>query len=66
MSLWHSYRSLSPRTRLIIGGGIIAYATAGLFLSDKAESFFGFTPSEQDKQALKDAVPRVQFVEKER
>ncbi|KXT09862.1 hypothetical protein AC579_6748 [Pseudocercospora musae] len=43
----------------------MAYATAGLFLSDKAESFFGFTPTEQDKQALKDAVPKVQFVEKD-
>ncbi|KAF7185882.1 hypothetical protein HII31_12755 [Pseudocercospora fuligena] len=66
MSLWQSYRNLSQRTRLIIGGGIMAYATAGLFLSDKAESFFGFTPTEQDKQALKDAVPKVQFVEKDK
>ncbi|KXS93797.1 hypothetical protein AC578_828 [Pseudocercospora eumusae] len=66
MSLWRSYRNLSQRTRLILGGSIMAYATAGLFLSEKAESFFGFTPTEQDKQALKDAVPKFQFVEKDK
>lgn len=44
----------------------MAYATAGLFLSDKAESYFGFKASEDDKRALKEAVPKVHFVEKDK
>jgi hypothetical protein len=64
MSLWTSYRSLSPRTRLLIGGGIMAYAGLGLFLSDKAEEAFGFVPTEQDKQRLKEAIPKISLVER--
>ena len=41
----------------------MAYAVAGLFLSDKAEETFGLKPTEQDKKALRDAVPKVHLVE---
>ncbi|TKA31408.1 hypothetical protein B0A50_02254 [Salinomyces thailandicus] len=51
MSLWNSYRALSTRTRLLIGGGIMAYGVAGIFLSDKAEQALGFEPTEQDKRS---------------
>ena len=44
----------------------MAYAAAGLFLSDKAEQSFGFTPTEYDKQKLRDAIPKVHMVEKEK
>ncbi|EME38342.1 hypothetical protein DOTSEDRAFT_29401 [Dothistroma septosporum NZE10] len=60
-----SYRNITPRTRVIIGAGIMAYAAAGLFLSDKAEQSFGFTPTEEDKKKLRDAVPTVHMVERE-
>ncbi|KAK4628864.1 hypothetical protein CLAFUW4_08025 [Fulvia fulva] len=66
MSLWQSYRTIPPRTRIFIGAGIMAYAAAGLFLSDKAEQSFGFTPTEEDKKKLRHAVPKVHMVEREK
>ncbi|KAK5108014.1 hypothetical protein LTR62_008849 [Meristemomyces frigidus] len=66
MSLWNSWRGLSTRTRLIIGGGIMAYAMFGIFVSDKAEQAFGFVPTEQDKKRLDEAWPKVQVVEREK
>jgi len=66
MSLWHSYRSLSPRTRLIIGGGIMAYAGFGLLVSDKAEQILGFTPTEEDKRKLQEVLPKVHLVGKDK
>lgn len=44
----------------------MVYAVFGLMLSDKAEEAFGFTPSEQDKKNLKEAMPRLQTVDREK
>lgn len=44
----------------------MGYAVLGLFLSDKAEEKFGFTPTEQDKQKLREAVPKIHMVEREK
>lgn len=66
MSLWNSYRALSTRTRLLIGGGIMAYGVAGIFLSDKAEQALGFEPTEQDKRRLKESMPHIHTVEREK
>ena len=44
----------------------MSYAVVGLFLSDKAEEKFGYVPSEQDKQDLRDAVPKIHMVEREK
>ena len=66
MPLWQSYRSLSTRTRLLIGGGIMAYATLGLFLSDKAEETFGLVPSQEDKQRLQEAIPKIHVVNRDK
>ncbi|KAI5366217.1 hypothetical protein Slin14017_G038570 [Septoria linicola] len=62
MSLWQSYRNLPQKTRLLVGGGIMAWGAIGLFISDKAEQAFGLTPTEQDKEKLQDAIPKIQFV----
>jgi len=66
MPLWTSYRSLSQRTRLIIGGSIITYALAGMFLSDKAEQALGLVPTDQDKQRLNEAMPKIHAVDREK
>lgn len=66
MSLWTSYRSLSTKTRVLIGGGIMTYAVAGMFLSDKAEHAFGFTPTEQDRKRLQESMPRIHAVDREK
>lgn len=51
---------------MLIGGGIMAYAVFGLTMSDKAEEAFGFTPSEKDKKDLREAVPKIHMVEREK
>lgn len=66
MSLWQSYRNLAPKTRLLVGGGIMVWGAAGLLISDKAEQAFGFVPTEQDKEKLQEAIPKLHFVEKEK
>jgi hypothetical protein len=59
-----SYKSLSPKTRLALGAGIIAWGAAGLYLSDQAEEKFGFTPTEEDKEVLRKYTPRITTVNK--
>jgi len=49
---------------MIIGVGVMAYAGAGLYISDKAEEQFGLTPTEQDREKLRDAIPKVSTIEK--
>jgi hypothetical protein len=49
---------------LLIGAGVMAYATFGLLVTDKAEKTLGMEPSEEDKEELRKAVPRVRVVEK--
>lgn len=47
----------------MVGGGLIGYATLGLFLSDTAEEKLGYTPTEEDKKRLREAMPRIRVVE---
>jgi hypothetical protein len=63
---FRSYRGLTPKTRMLIGGGVMAYALFGILLSDRAEIAFGFTPTEEDKKNLRDAVPKIHLVEREK
>ena len=51
---------------MLIGGGVMAYAVFGLFLSDKAEAAFGFTPTEEDKRNLQGAIPKIHTVDREK
>lgn len=64
MSLWQSYRNLTPRTRLIIGGGVMAYAAFGLLASDQAESLLGWTATDKDRKRLKEDLPKVLVVDR--
>jgi hypothetical protein len=49
---------------MMIGVGIMAYAGAGLYLSDKVEERLGLTPTEKDRENLRDAIPKITTVEK--
>jgi len=66
MSLWKAYTSLSSRTRLFLGFGLIAWSGIGLYLSDWAEKRFGLEASEHDRKKLREALPRVEVVEGEK
>ncbi|PGH33243.1 hypothetical protein GX50_03921 [[Emmonsia] crescens] len=52
MSLWSSYRNLSPRTRLLFGAGLMAYATVGMWWSPKVEEALGMVPSQEEQAEL--------------
>ncbi|KAK3114108.1 hypothetical protein LTR53_007893 [Teratosphaeriaceae sp. CCFEE 6253] len=66
MPVWQSYRALSMRTRLCIGAGIMAYAGFGMLVSDKAEEALGLVPTDEEKRRLKDAMPKIHTVDRER
>jgi hypothetical protein len=51
---------------MMVGGSVIAWGALGLFISDRAEESFGLVPTEEDKRRLKEAVPKVHFVEKDK
>ena len=44
----------------------MAYAVFGLTLSDKAEEAFGMKATEEDKKDLKESVPKIHMVEREK
>lgn len=60
-----SYRGLSSRARLFVGLGVMAYAGFGLLLSDQAEKTFNMVPTEQDKERLNHAIPKIRVVDKD-
>ncbi|KAF8456048.1 hypothetical protein BDZ91DRAFT_745929 [Kalaharituber pfeilii] len=62
-SLWKTYFKLRPTTRILIGAGIITYALAGMYLTNKAEEAFNMVPTEEDKKKLEEFVPKVRTVE---
>jgi len=64
-AVYRWFSSLSPRTRIAIGGGLIAYGLAGSFLTDKAEEVFDLVPTDDDKERLKSLVPRIRAVNRE-
>ncbi|KAI0132315.1 hypothetical protein BJ170DRAFT_680201 [Xylariales sp. AK1849] len=64
MSLLQSFRNLSPRMRLGVGVGLLAWGAIGLQLSDRAEEKFGFKASEEEKAAVSQLAPRIITVDK--
>ncbi len=50
---------------MLIGGGVMAYAAFGILLSDRAEAAFGFTPTEEDKKNLREAIPKIHLIERD-
>ena len=48
-----------------VGFGIIAWGAGGLYLSDRAEDKFGYTPTDQDREDLRKMTPRIVTVDRE-
>ncbi|KAG9249313.1 hypothetical protein BJ878DRAFT_484837 [Calycina marina] len=65
MPFLQSYRNLTPRARLGVGLGILAWGTIGLYISDKAEKKLGFEPSETEKTALTARMPQITTIRRE-
>jgi hypothetical protein len=43
----------------------MAYAGAGLLLSDKAEEKFGMVPTQEDKDKLRQTLPRITAIDRD-
>ncbi|KAJ1333572.1 hypothetical protein MN608_03563 [Microdochium nivale] len=63
MALFQSFRNLSPRTRLAVGVGFLAWGFLGLQLTDTAERRLGLEASEQDREELRRLAPRIHVVD---
>lgn len=59
------YQALTPKTKAIIGVGVMGYALAGLYLSDTAEERFDMVPTEQDREKLRQMIPKIHAVDKD-
>lgn len=56
--------SLSRSTRIMIGGGVMAYAAIALYLSDASEKPLGLDATDDDWKRLKSNIPSLETVEK--
>ncbi|KAF2138042.1 uncharacterized protein K452DRAFT_291082 [Aplosporella prunicola CBS 121167] len=65
MSLWQKYRATAPKTRLLLGVGLMAYGAFGLFASDEAEKAFNMVPTEEEKKRLDSAMPKIHIVDQD-
>ncbi|KAJ5485125.1 hypothetical protein N7539_005113 [Penicillium diatomitis] len=52
MSLWSTYRSLTPKTRALFGVGVMAWATIGLWTTPQVENALGMQASPSEKEEL--------------
>jgi hypothetical protein len=59
-----TYKRLSPTARAGVGAGIIAWGTAGLYLTPAVEERMGLTPTEEDKAELDKYKPKITAVDK--
>lgn len=64
LTISRKYRNLPPRTRILIGLGVMAYAATALTLSDAAEKPLGYEATEEDRQKLKAMMPKITAVDK--
>lgn len=65
MSLWRAYQGLSSKARLGVGVGLLGWGVIGLYMSDRAEERFGYSPSDQDKAALEMLKPKIHVVDRD-
>ncbi|KAH7036273.1 hypothetical protein B0J12DRAFT_744424 [Macrophomina phaseolina] len=65
MSIWQTYRASAPKTRLILGLGLIAWGAIGLYTTDTTEKAFNMVPTEEDKKKLDQSIPKIRVVDKE-
>ncbi|ORY11339.1 hypothetical protein BCR34DRAFT_601443 [Clohesyomyces aquaticus] len=65
MALWDWYRSIPPKTRILVGVGIMTYAVFGMAATNKIE---GYIKDRKEltrlRQELDKVVPTITVVEK--
>ncbi|KAL2012794.1 hypothetical protein VTN00DRAFT_319 [Thermoascus crustaceus] len=66
MSLWSSYRALSPKTRLLFGLGLMTWAGIGIWTSPHVEDALGMVPTKQEQEELERKLTvRISSVDRE-
>ncbi|KAH7030986.1 uncharacterized protein B0I36DRAFT_322950 [Microdochium trichocladiopsis] len=64
MSLFQSFKNLSPRTRLLVGAGLFTWGLVGLQFTDAAGEKLGIAePTERDREELRALAPRIRVVD---
>lgn len=58
-----SYKSLAPKTRALLGVGLMVNAGLALQFSDQVESLLGLQPTSKDHDEVKKLLPTVTMVE---
>jgi len=58
------YLALNPRTRIIVGLGVMMYAGAALYLSDRAEDTFNLKATEEEKKKLQGMIPKIRPIDR--
>lgn len=53
---FRAYTSLSPRTRIFLGFGLIAYGSFAMLAQPKVEEALGMTASEQERRDLEEKL----------
>ena len=61
-----SYKSLTPKTRALLGAGLMVNAGLALQFSDQIESYLGLQPTNKEQDELKRLLPKITMVETER
>ncbi|KAF9734194.1 hypothetical protein PMIN01_07097 [Paraphaeosphaeria minitans] len=64
MSLWQWYKGIPTRTRMLVGVGVMGYAAAAMFVTDRLEERMGLVPTEKDKEELDRALPKITVVDR--
>ena len=64
-SLLRAFTNLTPRTRALIGFGLIAYASIAMYTTDAVAPSLGFDATERDRDEVKRWVPRVSVRERQ-
>ncbi|KAJ5569785.1 uncharacterized protein N7459_009215 [Penicillium hispanicum] len=52
MSLWSTYRSLTPKTRALFGIGVMAWAAIGLWTTPQVENALGMQATKEEQEEL--------------
>ncbi|KAL4956168.1 hypothetical protein BDW69DRAFT_181874 [Aspergillus filifer] len=66
MSLWSSYKGLTPKTRALFGLGVMAWASIGLWMQPQVEKAMGMVPTAEEQAELERKMAvRIERVERE-
>ena len=64
-NLIRKYQALTPKSKALIGIGVMGYAITGLYLSDAAEDKFGMKATDEDKAKLREMIPTIHTIDKD-